>query len=176
MTDRKNPQSSSTRTVAVIAVIVLIVIAIAGIVLANRQKSEADAIETVAADTTPLSASAPTGASAASGAASAGVPSDPNGLVFAVKSAKLPADANDKLGSLADAVRKDNKTLVIVVRYAANGDPVGELELAKNRAEAIRHALQANGVSLSSIRTEIAELPPTLLAASEANRVQVTLR
>ena len=69
-------------------------------------------------------------------------------LYFAVGSADLPADASAKLARLADAARASTVTSVQISGYHdASGGAAKNAELAKQRALAVRHALEANGVS-----------------------------
>ncbi len=69
-------------------------------------------------------------------------------LYFAVGSADLPADASEKLARVADAARANTGTSVLISGYHdATGSAAKNAELAKLRAVAVRHALEANGVA-----------------------------
>lgn len=72
----------------------------------------------------------------------------PERLYFEVGSPALPADATEVLNRVAVAARASaGATVLISGFHDASGDAVQNAELAKNRALAVRHALEANGVS-----------------------------
>ena len=69
-------------------------------------------------------------------------------LYFAAGSADLPSDASEKLARVADAARATAGSSVLISGYHdATGSAAKNAELAKQRALAVRHALEANGVS-----------------------------
>ena len=100
----------------------------------------------------PVSASAAKAAAVAVGApapapAEMAVNSAEN-LYFAAGSADLPSDASEKLARVADAARATAGSSVLISGYHdATGSAAKNAELAKQRALAVRHALEANGVS-----------------------------
>ena len=100
----------------------------------------------------PVSASAAKAAAVAVGApapapAEMAVNSAEN-LYFAAGSADLPSDASEKLARVADAARATAGSSVLISGYHdATGSAAKNAELAKQRAFAVRHALEANGVS-----------------------------
>jgi outer membrane protein OmpA-like peptidoglycan-associated protein len=68
-------------------------------------------------------------------------------LYFEVGSPNLPSDAVEVLTRVADAARASaGATVLISGFHDATGDAAQNAELAKNRALAVRHALEANGV------------------------------
>jgi outer membrane protein OmpA-like peptidoglycan-associated protein len=72
----------------------------------------------------------------------------PERLYFEVGSPDLPADASEVLTRVAEAARASaGATVLISGFHDASGDPAQNAELAKNRALAVRHALEANGVA-----------------------------
>jgi outer membrane protein OmpA-like peptidoglycan-associated protein len=68
-------------------------------------------------------------------------------VYFEVGSAALPPDASDLLVRVAEAARASGQSVVISGYHDASGDPARNEELAKERALAVRHALEANGVA-----------------------------
>ena len=102
----------------------------------------------------PVSASAAKAAAVAVGApAPAPAPAEmavnsAENLYFAAGSADLPSDASEKLARVADAARATAGSSVLISGYHdATGSAAKNAELAKQRAFAVRHALEANGVS-----------------------------
>ena len=72
----------------------------------------------------------------------------PERLYFEVGSPALPADATEVLNRVAVAARAGaGATVLISGFHDASGDAAQNAELAKNRALAVRHALEANGVA-----------------------------
>ena len=67
-------------------------------------------------------------------------------LYFAVGKAELPADAPAALAAIKQAAGSGKK-LLISGFHDATGDPAMNAELAKNRAKAVRAALQADGIA-----------------------------
>jgi outer membrane protein OmpA-like peptidoglycan-associated protein len=168
---KKPPQSNSSRTVVIIAVAVLIVVAIAGIVLAGRK---APAEGTVA--TAPGVPTAP--ASSASTPQAAASPTDPlpKEVVFAPGSDKLPPGSNEGLARFAEAVRGGASSARLSARFLTGENKARDMELAKARTGAIRHALQANGLASGKMDVELIEMPAGGLTDAAANRVELLLR
>ena len=72
----------------------------------------------------------------------------PERLYFEVGSPALPADATEVLARVAEGARASaGATVLISGFHDASGDAAQNAELAKNRALAVRHALEANGVA-----------------------------
>ena len=101
-----------------------------------------------------------------------------DGLVFETGSAALPADAGELLARVADAARgQAGATVVISAFFATGGDPARHTALARERALAVRHALEANGVAPSQLQIAV----PAAAKAEEgdarrADRVVLTLQ
>ncbi len=113
----------------------------------------------------PKSAAMPTAAATAAVAvapATQAAPIDPGAAVpvstvenlyFASGSADLPADASEKIARVADAARAGAGTTVLIAGYHdSTGKAAKNAELAKQRASAVRHALEANGVAPESLQ------------------------
>ena len=97
-------------------------------------------------------------AAASAGAAEAGITGR---IDFAGGSAGLPNGAAAILERVADAARADpNRVVQIASHHAGSGDALQEAELAKQRAEAVRHALEANGVAPAQLQMD-APVPTT---------------
>jgi outer membrane protein OmpA-like peptidoglycan-associated protein len=173
---KKPPPSNSSRTVAIIAVAVLIVVAIAGIVLAGR-KSPAPP-ETSSATAPTSATTAATSASPGSTPQAAASPTDalPKDVVFAAGSDKLPPGVNEPLARFADAARTSASSIRVSARYLTGANKEKDFELAKARTGAIRHALQANGVTGNKMQVELIEMPAGTLTPDAGNRVDLTLR
>ena len=96
---------------------------------------------------------------------------------FASGSDALPEGAAQQLVELADAVRgQPGKAVLISGFHDASGDPAKNAELAKNRALAVRHALEANGVAPDQLVLAKPALTPGGGDPREARRVEVRLR
>ena len=169
---KKPPQSNSSRTVVIFAVAVLIVVAIAGIVLAGRKAPPPEAAVTgtaVAPAAPPSSGSTPQ----ASGSPTDPLPKD---VTFAAGSDKLPAGSNEGLARFADAARSGASSVRLSARYLTGANKERDFELAKARTGAIRHALEANGLSSGKMQVELIEMPDGSLTPDAGNRVDLTLR
>ena len=98
-------------------------------------------------------------------------------LYFEVGSQALPADANEILTRVADAARANAGAIVQISGFHdATGDPAQNAELAKNRALAVRHALEANGVALAQLQMSKPALTTGDGDAKAARRVELTVR
>ncbi len=97
-------------------------------------------------------------------------------LYFETGSATLPPDAQPLLDQAADRARASLTATVIVSGFVdASGDPAANAELARNRALAVRHALEADGVPPHAIQLS---KPGNIVAggdAREARRVDITV-
>jgi outer membrane protein OmpA-like peptidoglycan-associated protein len=93
-------------------------------------------------------------------------------LFFAVGKAELPADAPIALAAIKAAAGADKK-LLISGFHDATGDAAMNAELAKNRAKAVRAALQGEGIAPE--RTVLRKPESTTGDGSnqEARRVEV---
>ncbi len=95
-------------------------------------------------------------------------------LFFAVGKAELPADAPAALSAIKQAAGSDKK-LLISGFHDATGDAAMNAELAKNRAKAVRAALQSEGIAPE--RTVLRKPESTTGDGSnqEARRVEVRI-
>lgn len=98
-------------------------------------------------------------------------------LYFASGSASLPAEANDLIARFAEGARSNNLAQVVVSGYHdASGSAEKNAELAKQRAQAVQHALEANGVQAGRITLKKPEVTLGSGDAAEARRVEVILQ
>jgi K(+)-stimulated pyrophosphate-energized sodium pump len=127
-------------------------------------------VTTPAATTAAAVATATTAATATAPAAASAEAK----FLFASASAELPAGATDSIAKLAAAAKAGSGKLVISGFHDASGDPAKNAELAKQRALAVRDALQAAGVAADRIELK---KPEQVNAgnADEARRVEVKL-
>jgi outer membrane protein OmpA-like peptidoglycan-associated protein len=98
-------------------------------------------------------------------------------LYFAVGSADLPSDSNEKLARVADAARANAGTSVLISGYHdATGSAAKNAELAKLRAVAVRHALEANGVAPDRLQMSKPVETTGGTDPKEARRVEMRLQ
>ncbi len=98
-------------------------------------------------------------------------------LYFEVGSDALPADATSVLAKVADAARANGGVSVLISGFHdATGDPAQNADLAKRRAQAVRHALEANGVAPDRLVMSKPELTTGGTDPREARRVEIRLR
>ena len=167
---KKPPLSTSSRTVVIVAVAVLIVVAIAGLVLAGRRAPQEPATAAAEAPSAPvLAGSTPQAASSPTDA----VPSE---LVFAPASDKLPPQSAEGLARFAAAARASASSVRLSARFLTGEFKARDQELAKARTGAIRHALEANGITSGKMQIELIEMPAGSLTDAAGNRVDLTLR
>ncbi len=179
MEDRKPPlPRNSSRTLAKVAVAVLVVIAIAGIVLASLRGRGSPAETPVAADATRPAASAMTAPPALATPAEESAEADagPNKVVFAPGSAEVSEAAKTKLLRIAEGASKGKRAVMITAKVETGADSPKRMELARNRASAVRSVLEANQVPLGRMQIQIAEEALGVVSAKDANRVEVTLQ
>ncbi len=166
MSEQKRRPNNSSRTVVIAAVILLVVVAIAGIVLASRGKEPAPEVAPAplaAPASTPAAASAPT------------APINPNEVVFASGSEKLPASAGATIARFAEAAHSASGVR-LSARFLTGANKARDLDLAKARTSAIRQSLQAAGIGAEKMQVELVEMPAGSMTESDANRVDLTLR
>ena len=103
---------------------------------------------------------------------------EPEGRVnFELGSAALPADAAELLTRVADAARASGGKSVLISGYHdTTGDAAQNAELAKERAKAVRHALEANGVAPDRLVLDKPLVATGGTDAREARRVELRLR
>jgi outer membrane protein OmpA-like peptidoglycan-associated protein len=112
-------------------------------------------------------------AAAAAAAAQEGQPR----IYFEVDSDALPADASAVLNRVADAARgKPGTTVLISGFHDASGNPEHNADLAKRRAQAVRHALEANGVTPSQLVLAKPQETTGGTDPREARRVELRLQ
>ena len=105
-------------------------------------------------------------------AAEAGAPR----VYFEVDSDALPADAMEVLNRVAEAARNDPGAPVLISGFhAARGDARRNAELALRRAQAVRHALEANGVPASQLQIDRPQQSLGEGDPREARRVEIRL-
>jgi outer membrane protein OmpA-like peptidoglycan-associated protein len=98
-------------------------------------------------------------------------------LYFAVGSADLPSDSSEKLARVADAARANAGTSVLISGYHdATGSAAKNAELAKLRAVAVRHALEANGVAPDRLQMSKPVETTGGTDPKEARRVEMRLQ
>ncbi len=98
-------------------------------------------------------------------------------VYFETGSDALSDEAQAALASAAEAARADgSKSLLISGFHDASGDAAQNAELAKKRAMAVRHALEANGVTPDRLVLDKPALTTGGADAREARRVDVRLR
>ena len=156
-----------------LVVALLLVFALFGVYLGWGRR----AIEPPVAATPALPAATVAGPSASAPADAATVPADAASATqgrigFASGSARLPAGASDLLVRIADAVRLVPGGKVEIVAWRPAG---ADSLVARERAEAARHALEANGVLPGQMRVVVQEAPAGT-AAAEAERVELQVR
>lgn len=154
-------------------VAVLIVVAIAGIVLASLRGRSAGP--------QPTSLSSPTQqGGAATTTVSPPIPAEvgttPNQLGFAKASDTLSPIVLKKISDVALAAKKENHNVVVTAQLEAGSGREQRMEMAKKRADAVRKALQAAGVSVNVIKVQISELPPGLVPPLDADRVELSMK
>ncbi len=87
---------------------------------------------------------------------SADKPPGPVRVAFEDGSDRLAPAAQEQLAGLAESARAEAGAIVeISAFHAQGGDLTRERDLAARRAQAVRHALEANGVAAARLRSGI---------------------
>jgi outer membrane protein OmpA-like peptidoglycan-associated protein len=146
------------------ALIALVVAGVVGTVVVKRGLGGAKA---------PAVAAAPAAAVADDGA-SVRVENGVVKFYFATGKADLAAGANEALADIVKGVAAGQKAVVSGF-HDATGDAAQNAELAKNRALAVRDALQALGVAEDRIELKKPEATQGTGSNAEARRVEVVL-
>ncbi|MFT3956522.1 MAG: OmpA family protein [Piscinibacter sp.] len=129
------------------------------------------AASTVVGQKAPAAAPAATAAQAAAGVAA--LPK----IYFEVDSDALPADALAVLAAVADAARANPAAAVLISGYHdATGNPEHNADLAKRRAQAVKHALEANGVPPERLQLDKPQQTTGGADPKEARRVELRLQ
>lgn len=98
-------------------------------------------------------------------------------IYFEVDSDALPAEATEVLNRVADAARANPGAAVLISGYHdASGNPEHNADLAKRRAQAVRHALEANGVPPAQLVLDKPQQTTGGADAREARRVELRLQ
>ena len=126
----------------------------------------------------PNSVKPNTAANAATAAAIGRAGNEPDGRIyFELGSDALPAEASEILVKVADRARAQTGTVVLISGFHdASGDAATNAELAKKRALAVRHALEANGVAPERLVLDRPTLTTGGADARAARRVELRLR
>lgn len=159
-----NEQNDEAQSYALMVLAGLVALVIAGVL--------ALAISSTQRAKPPVKAPTATSAMAAADA------SAPEARVyFETGSDALSNEAQAALAQAADAARADgSKSVLISGFHDASGDAAQNAELAKKRAMAVRHALEANGVIPDRLVLDKPALTTGSADAREARRVDVRLR
>ena len=125
-----------------------------------------------------IGGSAQADATARSAATTLLVAGGPDGRIdFELGSAALPAEASEILVKVADTARlQSDKVVLISAFHDASGDAATNAGLATQRALAVRHALEANGVAPDRLVLDKPTLTTGDADAREARRVELRLR
>jgi outer membrane protein OmpA-like peptidoglycan-associated protein len=161
MSDQENPEQKFA-----LGLVALIVAAIVASVIAlGAWKARP---HPAGASTAPAAATATPAATAA--ATTDGV----ERIYFELGQDQLPADAAEVLSRVATAARANAGAVVSVSGFHdASGNAASNEDLAKRRAQAVQHALEANGVSGSQIKLNKPALTTGGTDAKEARRVEL---
>ena len=120
---------------------------------------------------------APAAAAASVPIAAAAAASVPGGRLFIdPASGRLPPESIELLARVAEAARSTEGALVEISGfYPPGGNAGASAGFAREHAEAVRHALEANGVSPRRMRVAAVEAAPEA-DARDAARVEIWVR
>lgn len=125
------------------------------------------------AASTVVGQKAPAAPAVASTTAAAALPR----VYFEVDSDALPADSLAVLAAVADAARANPAAAVLISGYHdATGNPEHNADLAKRRAQAVKHALEANGVPPERLQLDKPQQTTGGADPKEARRVELRLQ
>jgi outer membrane protein OmpA-like peptidoglycan-associated protein len=167
------PPRNASRTLVIAAVAVLIVVAIAGIVLAGLRGRSAGSVPGSLSSATQQSGSAPT---ASAPVIAAEVGAGPNQIAFASASDTLSPISLKKILDVAQTAKKGGHTVAIAAKLSAGSDRAERMELAKKRADAVRRALQAGGMSVGALTVQISQDSAGLVTPIEADRIDLSMK
>ena len=157
-------ENDDTQNYALMVLAGLIALVIAGVLMLAARSGHGGATKAPSATTTAVAAA---------------IAGEPEGRVFfGVGSDALPPEASETLVKVADAARAASGKVVLISGFHdASGDAATNAELAKKRALAVRHALEANGVAPDRLVMDKPMLTTGGGAdAREARRVEMRLR
>lgn len=176
-----NDQNDDAQNFALMVLAGVVALVIAGVLALAIATTGGQAAKGVAEVSMPgpgsASAAAGAGQDAAPGAAVPALGDADARIYFGLASDALPAEAAAELARIADAARADPGKVVLISGYHdESGDAAGNAELAKNRAFAVRHALEANGVARERLVMDKPRVTMGGADAREARRVEMRLR
>ena len=156
-------ENDDTQNYALMVLAGLIALVIAGVLMLAARSGQGGTAKAPSATTTAVAAA---------------IAGEPEGRVFfASGSDALPADSSEVLVKVADAARAATGKVVLISGFHdASGDAATNAELAKKRALAVRHALEANGVAPDRLVMDKPMLTSGGADAREARRVEMRLR
>ncbi len=124
-----------------------------------------------------------TGATPAPASSSAGInpfgnapmaANQPDALYFAAGSDLLPSDSDAILSRVAEMVRNQSGFVVLISSFVDETDRSEKsIDLAKRRATAVRHALEANGVEPDRLVVTGTSIAPGNTGTRQAQRVEL---
>lgn len=161
----QNDESQGYALMVVAGVVALVVAGVLGLAISRGLQGTAAPAETAAKAT-------------AATAVMARMAGEPEGRIyFEIGSDALPVGASDVLVGVADAARAQAGRVVLISGFHdASGDAATNAELAKKRALAVRHALEANGVAPDRLVLDKPALTTGGADARAARRVELRLR
>ena len=114
----------------------------------------------------------------ANAAATLSVVGEPDGRIyFALGSDALPAEASEILAKVTDSARMQSGKVVLISGFHdASGDAAQNADLAKRRAQTVRHALEANGVAPDHLLLDKPVVMTGGAEARDARRVELRVR
>lgn len=156
-----------------VGVMLLLLLVVAGAIALVVSTTLGDSGKTAAVSppsAPPLASVAP--------ATAAADPGEPEGRIdFEPGSGALPANASEVLATVADAARAQAGKFVLISSFHdASGDAAQNAELAKRRAQTVRHALEANGVAPDHLVLDQPVVMTGGADAREARRVELRVR
>ena len=173
---RMNDQNDDAQNFALMVLAGVVALVIAGVLALAISTTGGQAAKGGAAAVV----SDPGAASGAGAAAGAAVPTLGEAdarIYFELASDALPGEAAAELARIADAARADPGKAVLISGYHdESGDAAKNAELAKKRAFAVRHALEANGVARERLVMDKPRVTRGGADAREARRVEMRLR
>jgi cytochrome c oxidase subunit II len=124
--------------------------------------------------TAATTAAAPVAAAAVAPAAAAASSNLPAKLYFAIGKQEIDADAKKVIGNVVDFLKSNASSKVALTGYTdKTGNLEKNLELAKERAKAVREALTAGGISADRIEMKKPESVTGAADNKEARRVEI---